>query len=164
MIWKKLFGAREPVEPSADDECDALLDAALDWLDTTTSDMRAGPLQSIERFDLDLAAGRITFTDLSGRAKNFSCQAVGTFNEAKETWHWAWDHPSIPSEVATCAERVREFGKRFELDAFVTRQIEANEQDAWQFSALAGMLTDAMGVYRCPSGDLSVFVTLLPVP
>ena len=65
-------------------------------------------------------------------------------------------------QVAAASEAVRDFGIKYGLNAFTTRQIEANEADAWQFVALAGMLTNAVGAYRCP-GAATVYVTLYEI-
>lgn len=143
-------------------EADAQLDAAFDWLDETSVTLHERNIGQFERYDLDLAVGRITFSGGETPPLAFACQAVGTFHTEKGTWHWGWDHPSIPVEVAYASETVRQFGERYELGAFTKRQIEATEQDAWQFTGLAGMLTNAIGTYRCP-GTAAVYLVLYEI-
>ena len=170
MIWKRLFGggSKQPVadlesESNGDlDGADLQLEAAIDWLDDSTLALRHRGIGEFANWNADLAEGRIVFTNDDGPPLNFACQAVGTFNDEKQTWHWGWDHPSIPSQVAAASEAVRDFGIKYGLNAFTTRQIEANEADAWQFVALAGMLTNAVGAYRCP-GAATVYVTLYEI-
>lgn len=167
MIWKRLFGGGDttdhpsaaPIEPAPLDEVDAQLEAALDWLDDVTSAMQTRGIGQFPRWDADIAQRRIRFSNDDGVVLEFSCDAIGTYNREKETWHWGWDHPSIPLESARASLAVREFGAQHDLGAFTTRQITATADDAWQFAALAGMLTNAFGVYRAP-GAVEVFLAI----
>jgi hypothetical protein len=173
MIWKKLFGrGNEPVEgaafvaeelPGQEEslhDADKVLNDALDWLDLTTARLQTEGLGNCERFNVDLAQGRIVFLSTDGTAKFFRCSAVGTHNPEKGSFRWAWDHPSIPVDVAGAALAARSFGEDYGLDAFTNREIEADEQDAWQFTGIAGLLSNAVGSYRCPGGTNSVYVVL----
>ena len=167
MIWKRLFGSSKnahveggpTVTASESSEVDRILESAFIWLDETTAGLHARGLGSFTRWDASLAEGTITFSAGDGKDITFGCQAVGTFNPSKGTWHWGWDHPTIPASSAGSAEAVRDFGVINNLDAFTTRQIEADQRDAWQFAGLAGLLTNATGVYRCP-GEVEAYLTL----
>lgn len=156
MIWKRLFGgaggeghsAVDPAEPRLLDDVDAQLEAALDWLDEATAAMQVKGIGQFPRFDADIAQRWIRFSNETGVAKEYSCDAIGTFNREKGTWQWGWDHPSIPLESARASLAVHDFGAKHDLSAFTTRPIAATEDDAWQFAALGGLLTNAFGVYR----------------
>jgi hypothetical protein len=167
MFWKRLFGGGDstdqpsatPIEPTPLDEVDAQLEAALDWLDDATAAMQAKGIGQFPLWDADIAQRRIRFSNDDGVVLEYVCDAIGTFNREKGSWHWGWDHPSIPLEAASAALAVREFGVQHDLNAFTTRQIAATGDDTWQFAALGGMLTNAFGVYRTP-GAVEVFLTI----
>lgn len=173
MIWKKLFGrGSEPIDEATSnshelpnqeesfDEADKVLSDALDWLDQTTVRLQAEGLGSFERFDVDLAKGRIVFSSSGGTTQLFRCSAVGTHNPTKGSFRWAWDHPSIPVGAAGAALAAKAFGEVHDLSAFTHREIEADEHDAWQFTGIAGLLSDAVGSYRCPGETNSVYLVL----
>lgn len=107
----------------------------------------------------DLEAGTITFTNNKGLEITAPVQVVGTYNSADGTWLWGWDHPSVPEPVSHDARRVHDFGRKYRLEALTTRQIEADESDAWTFTALACHLAGAQGGYRGPAGTTYVFMT-----
>jgi len=107
----------------------------------------------------DLDAGTITFTNDKGWEITASVQVIGTYNTSDGTWLWGWDHPSVPEPVARDARRVHAFGEKYGLEALTTRQIHADESDAWTFTALACHLAGAQGGYRGPAGPTHVFMT-----
>lgn len=110
-------------------------------------------------WDVDLEAGTITFHNPRGWVVTAPVQMIGTLVPDKGTWLWGWDHPSAPEPVRSHAKLVHAFGTTQGLEALTTRQIEATEEDAWQFTALAAHLAGANGGYRGPSGRAMVFMT-----
>lgn len=110
-------------------------------------------------WDADLDAGQITFRNPKGWVITAPVQLIGTLVPDSGTWLWGWDHPSAPEPVRAHAKLVHAFGAAQGLDALTTRQIEASEDDAWQFTALAAHLAGANGGYRGPTGRALVFMT-----
>jgi len=141
------------------DEPDRSLDAAFHYLSALTNAHDATWRLGTASWDADLAAGTITFTNDRGWKIVAPVQVVGTLNTIDGTWLWGWDHPSVPEPLRADAALVRDFGAKHGLEAFATRHIEASEEDAWQFAALAAYLAKSQGAYRGPSGSTMIFMT-----
>lgn len=136
-----------------EDEPDRSLDASVHYASALTNAHNATWRFNTSSWAVDLDAGTITFTNELGWHVTAPVQVVGTLNTADGTWLWGWDHPSIPVALRRHAELVRAFGAEHGLEAFTTRHIEASEEDAWQFTALASYLARSQGVYRGPASD-----------
>jgi hypothetical protein len=108
---------------------------------------------------VDLDEGTIRFTNDKGWEITAPVQVVGTFNTVDGTWLWGWDHPSVPEPASHDAQLVHAFGEKYGLAALTTRKIQADETDAWTFTALACHLAGAQGGYRGPAGTTHVFMT-----
>ncbi len=141
------------------DEPDRSLDAAVHYLSALTNAHDATWRMGSASWDADLTAGTLTFTNDRGWKIVAPVQVVGTLNTADGTWLWGWDHPSVPEPLRRDATLVRDFGAAHGLEAFTTRHIEASEEDAWQFAALAAYLAKAQGAYRGPAGSTLIFMT-----
>ena len=141
------------------DDPDRSLDASIHYLDALTN--AHSQLWHMDRssWAADLETGIITFTNHLGWVITAPVQVVGTLNTANGSWLWGWDHPSVPAPVAQHAQLVHDFGVAHDLEAFTVRMIDASEEDAWQFAALAAYLTKAQGAYRGPAGDTMIFMT-----
>lgn len=125
----------------------------------TQAHVDAWGLGNAERWDADLEAGTITFTNADGWIITAPVQVVGTYNLKDGTWLWSWDHPSIAEHLAQDARLTRAFGETYRLKQYTTRKVECTEEDAWRFAAVTCHLGDAQGAYRGPSGTTLVFMT-----
>lgn len=169
----KLFGdggmatAKAPDEHPLPSYPGGLDDAAIDGVfDRATAELEAKTGAHVAtwgaeaaRWDADLDAGTITFTNAKGWTIIAPMQVVGTLNTADGTFLWGWDHPSVPQPLRRAAERVRAFGAAQGLEALTTRKIEADEAQGWELTALAMHLDGAQGAYRAPSGATLLFLT-----
>lgn len=111
------------------------------------------------RWDADLEAGTITFTNQRNWKIRAPMQVIGTRSLADGTFLWGWDHPSVPAPLAAHARLVKAFGEGQRLNMLTTRKIVASEAEAWELTALATHLAAANGAYRGPSGKTEVFMT-----
>lgn len=107
----------------------------------------------------DLERGTITFRNRSNWVITAPVQVIGTRAITDGTWLWAWDHPSIPPNLASHARLVRDFGAAHRIADFTTRKVVADEERSWLFTALACYLAKANGAYRGPAGKAEVFMT-----
>ena len=109
---------------------------------------------------VDLDSGVITFTNAQkGLIVTAPVQLIGTFNGEDDTWLWGWDHPMVSGRIGDHARLVRDFGKKYDLQALTTRKIVATLQECWDFTALACHLGGGQGGYSGPSGSTRVFMT-----
>jgi hypothetical protein len=111
-----------------------------------------------DRWDVDLDTGVIRFTT-GERVASAPVQVIGTMNTDDGSWLWGWDHPSVSGSIGDAARLCRDFGGKYGLEAFTTRKIACTEDDAWQFTAVALLLSGGNGAYRGPSGSTLVFMT-----
>ena len=171
MVLGRWFGSAkaqggdpEPALPSyphklSDAEIDAVFERAGAALDAQTAAHRGTWHMDGARWDADLEGGTIAFVNQRGWTIRAPVQVIGTRSLGDSTWLWAWDHPSVPAARAADARRVKAFGETQGLAALTTRKIEASEEDAWEFTALAAYLGGANGAYRGPTGETEVFMT-----
>ncbi len=143
----------------SDAEIDAVFERARAEADLKTEANIGLWHQDGARWDADLEAGTITFTNTRGWTIVAPVQVIGTRNTADGSFLWGWDHPSVPEPLAADARRVFDFGQAQGLEALTTRKIAAEEDDAWAFTALALHLSGANGLYRGPSGGTHVYMT-----
>lgn len=143
----------------SDTEIDAVFERARAELEMKTSAHVATWGADAARWDVDLEAGTIIFTNQKGWTITAPVEVVGTLNTADGTFLWGWDHPSVPEAVRGAARRVRDFGVAQGLEALTTRMIEASEEDGWELTGLAMHLGGAQGAYRAPTGSTLMFMT-----
>ena len=162
--WFKGAAAKERALPSYPDklsaaQIDAVFTRAREGLKAQTAAHIGSWHMDGATWDVDLDAGVITFVNKRGWKIRAPVQVIGTRSLADGTWLWGWDHPSIPADRAADARLVRAFGEKQRLAALTTRKIEASEDEAWDFTALAAYLSGANGAYRGPTGQAQVFMT-----
>jgi Family of unknown function (DUF6882) len=110
-------------------------------------------------WDIDQDAGEVYFTSPKGLLATCPVQIVGTFNTEESSWLWGWDHPSVAENLREHAQTVYEFGKKHGIAALTTRKLECSEEEAWEFAALACLLSEAQGAYCGPMDPTLVFIT-----
>ncbi|ATQ42193.1 DUF6882 domain-containing protein [Caulobacter mirabilis] len=115
-----------------------------------------------DRWDADLANGKLTFSH-EGRVRLVaSIQIVGT--RGSEDWLWAWANESLPPAYCADALLTRTFGHDFGVDVLSSPSVKAADLDAmaWRLTAATAKLTDALGAYRGPTGrgESAVFFTI----
>ena len=107
----------------------------------------------------DIQEGTIEFLNKNGMRITAPMRVVGTYNTEDGTWLWGWDHPSVPKALADHARQARAFGETHGLGEYTTRKIGCDEDQAWEFAAVACHLAGAQGVYCGPDGPARVFMT-----
>lgn len=120
-------------------------------------------LGTTDRWDIDLDAGVIKFSNADGFTVVGSVQVIGTYNTLDGTWLWGWDHPSVSPPQARAACLARDFGKDYDLGPYTTRSLDCSEDDAWRFTALALYLSAGAGAYRGPAGSTYIYMTFSEV-
>ena len=107
----------------------------------------------------DLNTGTITFVnDEKKLMVTAPVQIVGTYNTEDNTWLWGWDHPSVSESLSVAAQKVRDFGTEYHLEALTTRKLEISMEDAWGFAALACYLSGGEGCYTGSADTTKIFM------
>lgn len=154
------YDYNKPEDYEEDPPHQTFLDECMDALRKKTEEASAAwGLGTEARWDVDLAAGILSFDFAEGRQVRVPVQVVGTYDQNDGSFLWGWDHPSVPPPLRRAAEAVREYGAAHDIDSFVQRKVACSEDQAWEFAAAAAHLDDAAGAYRGPSGNTLVFMT-----
>ncbi len=110
------------------------------------------------RWDYDLDAGNLVFSD-GGVAKVIaSIQVVGSTSNMSHTWLWAWANESLPPNVTEQAREVRQFGIAEGLSRLTEPQLADDEFLGWEMTAIAARIVGAKGAYRCPADNGFMYV------
>ncbi|PWJ89143.1 hypothetical protein C8D77_10888 [Mesorhizobium loti] len=114
-------------------------------------------LGSWSRYDYDLTAGTLLFSQDGVVKVVTEIQIVGSTSTEGGNWLWAWANSSLPSELLSDAKLVRSFGEQHGIDelarAYATRADNALEVLGWELSAVMSRICDGLGIYRCPSRE-----------
>ena len=145
-------------KPMGDAEYRALLDRSMEELRLKTAAHDAAWKLGSADWAVDQDTGLITFTVKKVTA-TAPAQIIGTFNTLDDTWLWGWDHPSVDEAMGEQARQLHDFGQKHGIAALTTRKLECDENEAWEFAALACHLCGAQGAYRGPAGTALVFLT-----
>lgn len=109
-------------------------------------------IRNWERWDYDLDAGTLVFSE-SGTPKVVArIQVVGTTSATSNTWLWGWAN-NFPPGVTSEMRKVREFGTREAISQLTDSSVTNNEYLGWELTAIAARLLHAKGAYRCPRSD-----------
>ena len=104
-----------------------------------------------ERWDYDLDAGTLVFSEAGAPKVIAQVQVVGTTSTTSKTWLWAWANESLPSGVTTRMSEVRKFGQEKDLPQLTDSTLPDDEYLGWELTAIAAQIIGAKGAYRCPS-------------
>jgi hypothetical protein len=114
----------------------------------TTAHCATWHLDEAENWSVNQTDGRIVFCLPDNIIATAPVQIVGTSNSEDGSFLWGWDHPSVISPLAEHARLVRSFGEKYVVPQYITQKVACNEDQAWEFVALAMRLGRANGTYR----------------
>lgn len=115
-------------------------------------------LSSCPRWDYDLEAGTLTFSENGIPKIIASIQVIGTTSKSGGTWMWAWANESLPDKVTRAVESVRAFGLAENLTELTKESLPDSEYIGWEMSSVAAGILHAKGAYRCPDDNGFVYV------
>lgn len=167
-IFKKLFSSAKE-QGNQQQASQAGPHDSLDWGQLTERAMEALRMQSSTHdqmwgfasaaWNFDMDSGTIVFESEKGYIATAPMQIVGTYDTVNQDWLWGWDHPSVPPQLAEHAKLACAYGQKQGHDMLTTRKLSITEDQCWELAAVASLLAEAQGVYRCPSEPTLVFVT-----
>lgn len=120
-----------------------------------------------ERWDVDLEAGRLTFT---GRAGTLVTPAhlVGTAAPGPGSWMWAWNNVNaLADAVVARAATVRDFGTRFGIPELTSAEVPLRgsaRADAVEYAVVAGLVNGGLPHYTAEVGGGTVVAFVLDEP
>ena len=122
--------------------------------DRLTKEFRLG---TWPRYDYDLKAGKLLFSE-EGVVKVVSeIQIAGTTSVKAHNWLWAWANSNLPGELLRDAQRVRSFGEENGIDDLAQAYVLDVDNDlealGWELTGTMVRICNALGGYRSPRGE-----------
>lgn len=114
---------------------------------------KAFNISSWPRWDYDLDAGTLTFSQDGAPKVIASVLVAGNTSAAAGTWLWSWANDSFPENVVDEVMRVREFGVAENLSELREASSPDDEYFGWAMTAIATRILGAKGAYRCPRDE-----------
>jgi hypothetical protein len=115
---------------------------------------------SYERFEVDLANGKLRFFEGEQLALEADVTPIGTHVSERESWQWAWANNSFPEPVRERAAKLKELAAQTENAAFAQRTLEVDETQTWQLVAMACEHLGALGTYDFQTRSARLYVTI----
>ena len=114
-------------------------------------------LGSWSRYDYDLKAGKLLFSDQSGVKVVSEIQIAGSTSAKAGNWLWAWANSNLPGDLLVDAKLVRSFGEEKGLDDLAQAYVDDTSGDlealGWELTAAMVRVCSALGAYRSPRGE-----------
>jgi hypothetical protein len=109
-------------------------------------------LRDWTRYDYDLDAGTLIFSEQGAPRVIAEIQIVGTTSANAGNWLWAWANTQLPAALVADAELARVFGE--EHGVLELTQSHQKDDDlnalAWELTAITARLAGGLGAYRPP--------------
>jgi|WetSurMetagenome_2_1015567.scaffolds.fasta_scaffold375766_2 hypothetical protein len=107
----------------------------------------------------DMADGSLTIGN-----RRFAMTPIGTHNAEHQSWLWAWANDAFPSAAREASRRLQGLHHVTGFRVFLDPGIPAASIDAQDFSAMAVHFLDAIGFYRVPSNDVTLYLAVHEYP
>ncbi|MBA1140415.1 DUF6882 domain-containing protein [Mesorhizobium neociceri] len=109
------------------------------------------------RYDYDLKAGKLLFSE-EGVIKVVSeIQIAGSTSAKADNWLWAWANSNLPGELLGDAKLVRSFGEENAIQELAQAYVIDTENDlealGWELTGAMVRICKALGAYRSPRGE-----------
>ncbi|WP_145713009.1 DUF6882 domain-containing protein [Mesorhizobium tianshanense] len=118
------------------------------------NDFRLG---SWPRYDYDLKAGKLLFSEEGVVKVVTEIQIAGSTSAKAGNWLWAWANSNLPEELLSDAKLVRSFGEENGIDElaqpYVTDMSNDLEALGWELAGAMVQICNALGAYRSPRGE-----------
>jgi hypothetical protein len=113
------------------------------------------------RYDYDLDAGTLVFSDGGVPRVIAEVQIVGSTSFKAGNWLWAWANAHWPAERVTDSGRVRAFGEEHGIRQLTHQYLTDGDLNSlgWTMAAVMVRVTDALGAYRPPDDSGALFLT-----
>jgi hypothetical protein len=105
------------------------------------------------------ATGLLTFSTEDVEL-NFRYFQAGSFSKKSNTWKWSWDNYYTLERVKEQTKLIKDFGQRYNMPKLTNGYFKSDEFEAWELTAIATKLSEAIGVYR-PVNDDGIQIFLI---
>jgi hypothetical protein len=143
-----------------DAQLGAFVEGCLERLQRKQIALSARGVGNYERFEVDLANGKLRFYDGARLALEADVTPIGTHVSDEESWQWAWANKSFPDEVRERASKLKELAAQTAMAAFNERTLEVDEAQTWQLVAMACEHLGALGTYDFPNRSARLYVAI----
>ena len=112
------------------------------------------------RYDYDLQAATLTFSNGGDRKVVADMQAVGT--TGTHDWLWSWGNSHLPITASEALTQVRAFGAENKIEELTSASVKNRDLEAlgWSLTAVSVRVLGGVGAYRAPSKAGSLFLIL----
>ena len=133
-------------------------DEAVEQLDAKNARLQQEfRLGSWPRYDYDLTAGKLLFSDNGITKVVAEIQIAGSTSAKASNWLWAWANSNLPGELLADAKLVRSFGQEHSIDELAQSYVIDLSNDlevlGWKMTAAAVRICNGLGAYRSPRGE-----------
>jgi hypothetical protein len=143
-----------------DAQLGAFVEGCLERLQQKQTALSARGVGNFERFEVDLANGKLRFYDGAELALEADVTPIGTHVEGEESWQWAWANKSFPDEVRERSAKIKELTAQTAMAAFSERTLEVDEAQTWRLVAMACEHLGALGTYDFPTRSARLYVAI----
>ncbi|SFO75847.1 hypothetical protein SAMN03159463_02835 [Mesorhizobium sp. NFR06] len=112
-------------------------------------------LGSWSRYDYDLKAGKLLFSE-EGVVKVVSeIQIAGSTSTKAGNWLWAWANSKWPPEFTIDAQSARSFGEKHGIEELTQDYVKDDDLNAlgWELTSVVTRICNACGADRSPPDD-----------
>ncbi|MEM7734171.1 MAG: DUF6882 domain-containing protein [Deinococcota bacterium] len=107
-------------------------------------------------WSLDQEAGVLRLEFANARVAQAPVQIIGTLHQG--IFQWAWANASVSDALSQHAKTVHDYGAEHDITLLTQPKLPADEDQAWQYTALASQLAGAQGAYRGHVADAELYV------
>jgi hypothetical protein len=109
------------------------------------------------RFDYDVDAGTLIFSDTSGPKVRAVIQIAGSTSERAGDWLWAWANAHWPGASVQSSLLAKRFGEEHGIGELAHRSVVDDHSDlnglGWALTSVVAKLSDGLGGYRPPRAE-----------
>ncbi|MDP2345277.1 MAG: hypothetical protein Q8O67_30315 [Deltaproteobacteria bacterium] len=107
-------------------------------------------LAGMQRFDIDMAKGVITFQGAGREAQPWGFELVGSFLEENKRFLWGWANESVDPKLTRVVDQLRQQSTAAGLRAFTDASFGGPEPLFLRLARHAAVVAGAFGLYRAP--------------
>lgn len=149
----------QPLSPEADQFVAAALE---EYGQKERALERIWRLSAVKEYALNDQSGCLHVKLTTGAAWEADAQILGSFNEADQTWQWAWGNTDCAELWARDSKVVAETGRRLGIWFLheLPMMVLPGAETVAHCSALGLKITDSAGWFEARSGPIVIFVML----